>query len=312
MKTVLLGMGTFAMDTLIGCRSLPQEDSFSLVNKEKVMPGGSCANMLVTFAALGGTSRMIAKIGDDETGILFRQSLKDDGVDDSLLQVKPGGISLHTYVFTTPDGTHSILVNPGDSMMELKAEELGPELLQGVDIFYSDLFPPAATVSMAKMCKKKGIPVILCLECAPSFMHTLGVNDVEIADAVLLADLFIGGREGLYELTGCTDYREGAAELYERYRPACGVICTAGSEGALWLDDNDVLTAPALPVVAVDSTGAGDSFLGALLYSYYQLREPRLKALQFATAAGALKCTVSGSRLKTTEAGLRGFIAGRR
>ena len=309
MNKVLLGMGSFAMDTRIVCPALPKEDSFALVSGEQVAPGGSCANMLVTFAGLGGVSRMIAKIGDDAAGTAFRDTLAKDGVDNTLLLVKPGGVSLHTYVMVTPEGAHSIFVNPGNSMMDLKPRELSPELLDGVDIIYSDLFPAAAAVAVAGMCRQKGIPVVICLQCPPSFMHALGVTDEEIAQAISLADLFISGREGYFELTGCADYREGAIEAHRRFEPCAGVVCTAGAEGAYWLHKSGALSVPAMPVAAVDSTGAGDSFLGALLYSYYCLGESRLEALRFAAGAGALKCTVPGPRLKVPEGQLRAFVA---
>lgn len=312
MKTTLIGIGSYAMDTMIACPALPKEDSFALVREERILPGGSCANMLVSFAALGGKSRMLAKIGDDETGRMFSKTLKEDGVDISLLLTKPGGTSLHTYVFTTPDGTHSILVNPGDSMMALGPDELKPEILADADLFYSDFMPCAATVALAKTCRERGIPIVLCMQCAPSFMRSLGVGDAEIDEAMSLADLLISGREGLFDLTGSTDYRQGTAEVYARFLPSSGVICTAGSEGALWLDKTGALSAPAMKVRSVDSTGAGDSFLAALLYGYYHLRETRQAALEFAVGAGALKCTVPGPRLRVTEAELRGFIAAHR
>jgi len=309
MKTTLLGMGSYAMDTSIVCSTLPKEDSFALVREERTLPGGSCANMLAAFAALGGKSRMLAKIGDDETGRMFSQTLSEDGVDNSLLFIKPEGTSMHTYVFRTPEGTHSILVNPGDSIMALSPDELNPDILEGVDLFYSDFMPGAATVAMITMCRERGIPVVLCMQCAPSFLHSLGVNDAEIAEAMSHADLFISGREGLRELTGIADYSQGTEAVYSKFRPSDGVICTAGSEGALWLDGTGALFVPALNVRTVDSTGAGDSFLGAFLFSYYHLRTARQDALEFAAGAGAMKCTIPGPRLHATEAELRSFIA---
>ncbi len=308
MKTTLLGLGSFAMDKIIDCAALPAEDSFAVVTKERTLPGGSCANLLVTFAALGGESRMLAKIGDDDVGKAFRRTLKEDGVDDSFLLVKKGGFSLHTYVFTTPVGTHSILVNPGDAMMELGENDLTEEMLEGTDVFYSDLFPPWAAAAMAKKCRAKGIPVVLCMQCAPSFMHSLGVKNEEIMDAISLADLFISGREGLYELTGRRDYRQGARTALDRFYPSKGVICTAGNEGAFWIDGKEERTAPALKVHPVDSTGAGDSFTGALLYSYFHLHQGKRAALDFAAGAGALKCTIPGPRMRVNEKQLRNFI----
>ncbi len=308
MTKTLLGMGAAAMDTVISCSSLPRGDSFQRVDSEQLIPGGSCANMLCAFAALGGQARLVAKIGDDQFGRQFSKTLAEDGVDGSNLLVNKGGVTLHTYIWAAKGGEHCIFVNLGDSLMALAAEEVDARILDGVDLFYSDLFPSAPAIKLAKICQERHIPVIICLECTPSFMESIGVKHEEIITALSLADLIISGREGYVELADAADYQQALASVYQSFQPRLGAICTAGSDGALWINEQGTIKVPAYDVQAIDSTGAGDGFLGAFLYSYFVLGQSRVEAMTFAAAVGAIKCLHFGPRIKITQDEVFAFI----
>ena len=297
------------MDTILVCPQMPSEDSFALISREQILPGGSCANTLVNFTFLGGQSSFAAKIGDDETGRLFRKSLIDDGVDDTHLLVKKGGSSMCTYILAFDGGKHSILVNFGDSVNDLQIDEISSAFFAEGDIFYGDFIAGAVTVSIANKCRELGKPVVLCLECAPSLLCKLGLKDEQITQGLALADLIISGREGFQELTGHSDYQKSVEEIDRRFNPAYGVVCTAGEQGAVWYNHGELLTAPIFTLKEiVDSTGAGDSFLAALLYSVFCRQDQPNNALQFASAAGALKCSVFGPRLRASASDVLSFI----
>ncbi len=304
----VLGLGTAAMDTVIFCPSFPRGDSFQVIKSEQVLPGGSCANMLTTLASLGAESRLIAKIGDDELGLLFRSTLIEDGVDDRFVITKPGGKTLHTYIMAVESGYHCIFVNLGDSLKDLQPDDLDSPMLEGVDLFYSDLFPGEAAVLMASMCRERGIPVIICLECPPSFMERAGVGKENILKALSLADLIISGREGYKELTGIENYRKALAITYRKFQPRFGALCTAGDEGSTWKNAQGIIETAAYKITPVDSTGAGDSFLGAFIYSYFMEGKSRTAALEFASACGAMKCMRVGPRIKINTKEVEAFI----
>lgn len=296
----VLGMGASAMDTVISCPFLPKEDGFQVIKHEEILPGGSCANMLVTLNALGTKACLLAKIGDDERGQLFRQTLRADGIDDNLLITKPGGTTLHTYIWAADDGQHCIFVNLGDSLMNLQPEEIPASILDGVDLFYADFFPGAATVAMAQRCRRRSIPVILCMQCTPSFMRRAGNTDEEIDTALSLADLIISGRDGYCEWSGLADYHQALQSVYDRYHPRFGAVCTAGNNGSVWIRGEQTFTAPAYNIIPIDSTGAGDSFLGALIHAYFADGQTEQQALNFASAVGAMKCLRFGPRIKVS------------
>ena len=81
-----------------------------------------------------------------------------------------------------------------------------------------------------------------------------------------LCTVFVSGRDGYYELTGEQDYLKAMKMVWEKYQVKEGVICTAGDEGAAWYDGKEYRV-PAHKIDPVDTTGAGDCFLGGLLYA---------------------------------------------
>ena len=307
MSKTLIGMGSAAMDSIICCSSLPGDDSFQVVDSEQLLPGGSCANMLAAFAALGGSSRLVSKIGDDSFGRQLLDSLKRDKVDDSFLVHKAGGQTLHTYIWVA-GGSHCIFICLGDSLMSLASDELAPHLLEGADIFYTDLFPPQPALDTARKCRRQGIPVIIGMQCSPSFMRRAGVSDEDLHTALSLADLVIGGQECYQEYLGCNDSIQALEALYDKYRPTFGAVCTLGSAGSVWLDQQGFYQAGAYQVEPLDSTGAGDCFLGGLLYSYFAAGSDQRTALHFASAMGALKCGQLGARISTSPRQVADFI----
>ena len=304
----VLGMGASAMDTVIGCSSLPREDAFQVIEQEQVLPGGSCANMLAALAALGVRARLLAKIGDDERGRMFRTTLRQDGVEDGWLLEKAGGITLHTYIWAAATGNHCIFVNLGNALMDLQPEEIDESILDDVDLFYSDFFPGKATVKMAQLCRERKIPVVLCMQCTPSFMRKAGNTDAEIEAGLAMADLIISGRDSYQEHSGLQDPQQALTAVYEKYRPRFGAVCTAGDCGAIWLQEGQKLRSPAFPIVPVDSTGAGDSFLGGLIYSFFHEGQTPQESLDFAAAVGAMKCLRFGPRIKVNANEVKKFM----
>jgi sugar/nucleoside kinase (ribokinase family) len=309
-KTVL-GLGTATMDVVLQCDSLPKADEFEIIRNEQVLPGGSCANMLVTLAKLGANARQIAKIGDDSFGRTFREDLIQNGVNVSLLMTVPGGQTMHTYIIAAGNGEHTIFSNMGDCIMNLKAEEINPAMLEGVDLFYTDMFPSKPAIAMARLCKEKNIPVVFCLQCPVSIMNKIGVTIDEILEMITLSDLFVSGKYGYYDLTGIADHAQAMNELYERYRTLWGMVCTAGENGATWIDKEGIIVAEPYAIVPVDTTGAGDCFLGGLIYSRFVNGETKQQAMNFASATAAIKCTQPGPRINADAEMIREFMKSR-
>jgi len=299
------------MDVVLQCDRLPEADQFEIIKNEQILPGGSCANMLVALAKLGVNARQVAKIGDDSFGRIFREGLIKDGIEDSLLITVPNGKTMHTYIIAANNGEHTIFANMGDCLMNLQAEEIAPYMLEGVDLFYTDMFPAKPAIAMARLCAERNIPVVFCLECPTDIMNKIGVETEELFEMLSLAELFVSGRDGYHSLTNTPDYEEAMNILYQKYPVKKGMICTAGDCGAVWLDKDSKVTAQPYRIVPVDTTGAGDCFLGGLIYSYYVNGQTRQQSMDFASATAAIKCTQSGPRIKADVKMINEFMAGR-
>lgn len=291
----LLSLGAIAMDIVIGSHDLPKDDGFALIQHEELLPGGSASNVSVSAAHLGLEVYQTGKIGDDSIGAEFMRTLVEDGVDNRYVVVKENGTTLHTYILTAPGGRHCIFANVGDCVCTLVPEEIPADIMDEMDIFYNDMFSPKAAIWLAKRARQQEKPVIYNMQCVPSFMEMCGSSRDEIDEMMGLCSVFVSGRDGYYELTGERDYRKAMKLVQEKYQIQEGVICTAGSEGAVWYDGNEYAV-PAYRIEPIDTTGAGDCFVGGFLYAYYAEKMNKKDALEFANASAAVKCMQAGPR----------------
>ncbi len=305
----ILSMGAVAMDVVLASTGLPKDDGFSIVSHEMLVPGGSASNMSVALRNLGAKVAQCGKIGDDHYGVTFREDLIAHDVDVKPLVVKPGGITLHTYIITAPGGEHCIFANTGDCVMHLERDELPEDVLSGFDLFYNDMFSADTALALAKEAGAAGTPVVYNMQNVPSFMESCGIARWKIEEMMSVTSLAIGGTAGFRELVdGAETPEEVAKAAYEKYRPAEGVICTCGSHGAVWYGPEGLHKADAFRVETVDSTGAGDTFCAGLIFARYCCGKTQEESLRFAGAVAALKCTVPGPRSKATLADVEAFM----
>lgn len=295
----LLSLGAIAMDIVLHSHDLPKDDGFALIMSEEILPGGSAANVSVSARHLGMKVYQTGKIGDDKIGDQFRKTLKEDGVDDRYVITKKDGTTLHTYIMTAPGGKHCIFANKGDCVASLLPEELPDDISDCFDIFYNDMFSSKAALWLAQKAVEQEKPIVYNMQCVPSFMELCGTSINEIEQMIRMCTVFVSGQDGYYELTGEKNYRKAMKLVYEKYGVKDGVICTAGSEGSVWYDGKEY-SAPAYEVEAVDTTGAGDCFLGGLIYSYFSEHFNKQEALEFANASAAIKCLKKGPRSHAT------------
>jgi sugar/nucleoside kinase (ribokinase family)/ABC-type sugar transport system substrate-binding protein len=308
MKVDVLGLGAVAMDIVLQCEDLPREDGFAFVHEEKLMPGGSCANVLVTLANLGARCGVLAKVGEDQYGNILSKDLKEAGISTQYLLTKECGTTLHTFIAVARNGSKAILVNLGDSFLSLSEDEVTPEMLEGVKVFYTDMFVGRPALKLARLCREKGITVFFNLQCTPSFMELCRVSGRELEEMISICDLFCLGREALRELSAAGDGLGAGLAVYKKYHPEMGVVATLGDKGAAWINHQETLLVPAFRVKASDTTGAGDAFAGGLIYALFIRRHDRKRSIEFASACAAIKCMQPGPRFKANEMDVRRFL----
>ena len=220
-------------------------------------PGGKGANQAVAAALMGGDVRFVGRVGKDGHGDLLRGSLSSAGA--SLIGLGtveiPTGVALITV---TPDGENSIIVSPGANahVTPMYLESVAPAW-QDADLIVMQLEVPMASVEyVAHHCAGTGTRFLL--NCAPA---------ATISPAVLAAcdPLVVNETEAAFLLGD-----EQPAQPAETARrllalgPA-SVVLTLGSAGSVALARGGTpVEVPARTVPAVDTTGAGDAFVGAM------------------------------------------------
>lgn len=296
----VLGLGTVAMDIVIKCNKLPQKDGTAIITKEELMPGGSCANVLVTLSKLGIDTEIIAKTGDDHYSKLFMEDIRKSGVSTKYMKVDRHGTMLHTFITIAENGEKAVFSNLGTSLLSLLDEDVNEDMVSDISIFYTDMFPGKPALKLARLCKAKRIPIVFNLQCDLEFMELCHVSKKDIEEMIRLSDIFISCSEGLFQLSKENTYERAIDVLYSKYKPGEGVVATCGDRGVMYANSKGIISAPSFKVEAIDTTGAGDSFMGGLIYYYFMKEESIENSLRFGNACSAIKCTQLGGRIDTS------------
>jgi sugar/nucleoside kinase (ribokinase family) len=305
--SVVLGMGAVAMDLVLSCEDIPREDGFSLVHEERWMPGGSCSNVLVTLTSMDIPCAICAQIGDDPYGDGVRADLDRNGISTKYLMTSKGAASLHTMVIVGKDGARSILVNRGDAFFSLADSLVSLDMLNGIKVYYTDMFTARPALKLGRLCRDSGIPIVFNLECSMAFMESCGVGRNEVEEMMSLCDLLIVGKDGLHDLIADADEMKAAVRINELFGLSQGVVATLGEKGAFWAGSEQILV-PSFNVEAVDTTGAGDAFAGGLIYGRFMKGWTMNDALRFANGCGAFKCRQPGPRFTGNQDDVETFM----
>ena len=290
-----VGLATVAMDVILQTRELPKEDGFAVIEKSAYLPGGSGTNVIAQLARLGDACGFVAEIGDDAVGTEIRRSLLDEGIDDSGLKVRKGGSSLHTKIVVDAAGKKFILLDMGDAFLNLELEEKDLEYCLKGDIFYTDLLPGKAAIAAAKAASGHGKQVVFNLQIGLSLMEGMGVSKEDILGVLKDVDVFAPCRKGLFALAGTEDLREALRFLRPYFSGL--LLVTLGGEGSAAFDEADRETRVSVPKAEIaDTTGAGDSYLGAFIHAYLIEKMPLREAMEFAACCAAITCGKVGAR----------------
>jgi len=256
-----------------------------------VTAGGKGANQAVAAGRLGGDVAFVGRVGEDDNGTLLRSSLAGAGVDLSGLGTAPGATGAAVIVLT-PDAENSIIVSPGANAT------VTPDVVDAaVDwaataLLVVQLEVPLPTVAhVARRAREHGVRLILNAAPAASLDRAtlagadpLVVNQTEAA--ALLGD-------------GVADDPASTARGLLGLGPR-SVVLTLGGEGSVWCARDDaggVLTGrrAARRVRPVDTTGAGDAYVGALAVALAG-GTPLAEAVARATEVAAVSVTRTGAQ----------------
>jgi len=280
-----------------------------LIQGEKFLKkaGGAPANVAVTIARLGGHARLAAQIGDDPFGEFLIQTLRRESLDTSLIIRDRHAPTTLAFVGILHDGERDFVFCrgadghlaqqslPADFLHDSKIVHLGAAtgLLDG-ELHQTYLAVAQRARAQGKM-----------LSFDPNFRSGLwSGNEAEFIHRceplLAMADVIKMSEEELTLITSHADLAAGCRYLHDR--GATFVNVTLGSRGT-WASHRDggQGRVPSIAVKSVDSTGAGDAFVGALLLRFTQRDRTPISYNDFVTdvawanKVGALTCTRFGA-----------------
>lgn len=280
-------LGSLNVDTTLRIARMPQPgETLSTENKSSAA-GGKGANQAVAAARAGAVTRFIGKVGNDEAGRFMVESLNNDGIDTSAIITDKTVGTGSAFILLDEEGQNSILVYGGSNQQIKPAEVTAVEAEIAKADFLITQFetPQDVTLAAFTIAKQHGVTTIL--NPAPA---------AKIDPAILqVTDLVIPNETESAVLTGIevTDVASMDANA-EKFR-AMGVknlIITVGSKGAYYNTAAASGFVSAFKVKAVDTTAAGDTFIGALSSQLKPDLSNIEAALTFAQRASSL--TVQG------------------
>jgi ribokinase len=280
--THIVVLGSTNMDLVAYVEKAPQRGETVTGREFRTIPGGKGANQAVAAARAGGTVSMIGAVGNDAFGSRLRSTLEHSGVNTDHLRTTEGP-SGTAHIVVDDEGGNAIVVIPAANGAVDRLVPRDEGLIAGADALLLQLeIPLSAVVAGATVARAHGVRTIL----TPAPARPL---PAELLDAT---DLLVPNEHEATALTGRTDPLEAAGALLDRVPE---VVVTLGAAGSLYAARGaQPVTVPAPRVAAVDSTGAGDTFVGALAVAVGEGR-PMPEALAWAATAAALSVQREGA-----------------
>src|SRR6202030_1435283 len=296
--TTVVGIGSCGIDYFaIVPRLLGPEEKIN-AERIEIHAGGVTGNNLTQVARLGAKAGWLGLIGDDESGRLITRAFAEDGLDLSGVEVVAGEKSTFTWIPVDAKGERCIYMFPNVNG-KLRAEQVRTRFAGHIvkaRHFHTEAsqLPLAPVREGMDIAHEAGVRVIFDLDVAPSYFAQakLGAEN-ELLEVLKFVDVLKPCKAAAREITGETDYEKMAAKLL-----ALGpkiVALTMGADGCLIAAGKDMVHIPPFKVAVVDSTGAGDAFMGGLSYGLLQEWDYRRVGI-FANACAAICCTKVGAR----------------
>lgn len=282
--------GAATLDVIFRVEALPAGPCKLLPLGMIEVAHGMATSAAAAVARLGGTARLVARVGDDAGGTRFVADLMQAGVDCSAVRRVPGARTPLCAVLVDPAGER-LVVPYYDPALGPAADWLPLDMVAAADAALVDVRWPEGAGAVLDAARAAGIPAVLDADVGPR--ETIMALAERASHAVFSepAALAASGLD------------PGAGSLPEALSWLAGrlggfVAVTAGARGCLWIDreTGGLREAAPPPVVAVDTLAAGDVFHGAFTLAIAEGAPPG-EAIAFANVAAALKCRTFGGRL---------------
>src|ERR1700761_2294200 len=252
--------------------------------------GGNSLNAAIGIVRLGGRASICGPMGDsrESSARYIFDKLADEGIDFRHVVHMPGLVTPISTIMIDPSGERTIVTFRDPELWKVHLPDAG-ELLEDCSAILTENRCAEFCTDLCVEARRRGIPVIVDVD-----------RTMSLREGLLTASShLIFSSEALQSTAGVADDAE-ALKRISKLTPSF-LAGTRGPLGTLWLDERrDLQETPAFPVHTVDTLGAGDVFHGAFALAIPESRSLP-EALQFASAAAALKCTRFGGAFASPQ-----------
>ena len=286
-------VGSLNIDLVCHATRRPDKGETLIGDAFDIFTGGKGFNQATAAARLGAEVTLVGSVGADPFGEMLLSATENEGIDSRFVTKRTDtGTGVATIVIE-PDGDNSIIVVPRANMALTTAEiDAAADAIANADVLLLQLETPiAASEHAAAIAKAHGTTVLLnpapAQPLPDSLLAYVDILTPNQSETELLSKMRVSNDE---------EARNAAAVLRARMTntETSTVVLTLGERGALILTATTSESVPARAVEAVDTTGAGDAFCGALATALAS-GETLHAAIGFANAAGAAAVTVVGA-----------------
>lgn len=281
----IVGIGDVDVDMFLAVPVLAGRDEKVPATLIGEHPGGMIANVTCAASALGASTAMIGLVGDDAYGRTARSGLQDFGVDVSMLRTVTGGRTFYCVIMLDESGEKALTAVKTECHWPQR-DDIDPDRLSDTRVVHTSGDYLEMTIWLAEQAQAHGTLVSLDLE-ASTAVHGLPA----LRPLLAATDVLFMNHAG-YNLLDDDPVR--AIKMAHDLGPAV-VVITLGSAGAITSAAGRVVSIDARPAPVVDTTGAGDCFIGAFLSAL--LAGSNLDhASRYAVAAASASISSVGSR----------------
>ena len=272
-------------------------------------PGGAPTNVAAAIAALGGSVELAAKVGSDPFGKQLVEVMQSFGVSTRWMLQDPASFTTFAFVSLMEDGERDFVFNRGADG-ELTRQETADIPLEEFTIIHfgsATAFLPGPLQAAYQSCLQKALQNNIFISFDPNYRHLLFKDDKQSFidqswNFLNCCHFFKLSDEEALLITGCATLKDAADMLLEKTDAVFTI--TLGKEGTLLGYGESTVTIPSIPVKPIDTTGAGDAFVGAVLFQLSSRSFAASKALGLddwkqivanANKAGARTCEYMGA-----------------
>ena len=274
---MVLVFGSINLDVLVPVGALPAAGETVLGGDYRLLPGGKGANQALAARWAGAVVALAGAVGDDAFAAVALEGLRGAGVDLGLVEQveRPTGLAM----IMVGEGGENLIAVASGANTEAAAARMPNAMLNSDTTLVCQMEVPAAeNWALIRRASTSGARTLLNLApAAPLDPDVLPCLDVLIANEGEAATL-----------------RDLPASIARRVRQAL-VVTKGGAGSTAYLAAGGRIEIPVLPIEAIDTTGAGDTFVGVLAAGF-DARLPLAEALRRASAAAGLACLAQGAQ----------------